>query len=91
MEIATGMMIRRPHVQDQLKKMQENHALRNLMLLKNSEPFAVDSAKQDSMKSEVEHSWTFLYHLLAFLLCLHHPCLSFLFLFLSSINIRTHP
>ena len=45
-----------------------------------------DSVWQESMRSEVEHSWTFLFHPLVFLLCLHHPCLSclsFLFLFRS--------
>ena len=46
------------------------------------------------MRSEVEHSLICLFHLLAFLLCLHHPCLSFLsflFLFVSSGSIHTHP
>ena len=45
------------------------------------------------MWSEVAHSWTYLCHLLVFLLCHHHPCLSclsFLFLFLSSGSTHTH-
>ena len=72
------------------------------MLLKSSELLllvvvvaaaVVGSEWQESMRSEVEHSWTFLFHLLVFLLCLHHPCLSylsFLCLFLFSGNIHTH-
>ena len=60
-----------PHVLGQSLQLQRNHAL-SLMLLKGSELVVVvaaavvvdDSVWQESMRSEVEHSWTFLFHLL---------------------------
>ena len=78
-----------PHVLGQSLQLQRNHAL-SLMLLKGSELVVVvaaavvvdDSVWQESMRSEVEHSWTFLVHLLVFLLCLPSG-LSFLFLSFS--------
>ena len=90
-----------PHMLIESLQMQRNHD-QGLMLLKSSELLllvllllvvVVGSVWQESMRSEVEHSWTYLCHLLVFLLCHHHPCLScrlFLFLFLFSGNIRTH-
>jgi len=90
---SSWVAVKHPHVQGQPQQMQENHAL-SLMLLKSNELVVVDSAKQELMRSEVEHSWIFLFHLLVFLLCLHQPCLSclsFLVLFLSSANIHIHP
>ena len=60
-----------PHVLGQSLQLQRNHAL-SLMLLKGSELVVVvaaavvvdDSVWQESMRSEVEHSWTVLFHLL---------------------------
>ena len=85
-----------PHVLVQSLQLQRNHD-QSLMLQKSSELVAaVGFVWQESMRSGVEHSWTYLCHLLVFLLCHHHPCLSFLsflsfpFLFLFSGNIHTH-
>ena len=84
-------------------QLQRNHAL-SLMLLKGSELVVVvvaaavvvdDSVWQESMRSEVEHSWTVLFHLLvssftfiilAFLAFLSYS-FSFSFSFLLEISI----
>ena len=78
-----------PHVLVQPPQMQRIHD-QNLMLQKNNELVAVVGfVWQELMWSAVEHSLTCLFHLLAFLLCHHHPCLSclsFLFMFLFSFS-----
>ena len=91
-----ALSLQHQHVLVQLFQMKRNHD-QNLKLQKNNELVEfVDSVWQELMWSEVEHSSTCLFHLLAFLLFHHHPCLSclsflFLFLFLSSGSIHTHP
>ena len=72
-----GWLPEHPHVQGQPQKMKQNRAL-SLMLLKSNELVVVDSARQELMRSGVEDSWIFLFHLLVFLLCLHFIILVFL-------------
>ena len=68
-------------------KMKLNH-VQNLSLQWNHEPVVVAGSEwQEPMKFEVEHSLTCPFHLLVYLLCLHHPCRSCLsFLCLCSGN-----
>ena len=68
-------MSKHPHGLVQSLQLQRNHD-QSLTLQKSSELVAaVGFVWQESMRSEVEHSWIYLCHLLVFLLCHHHSCL----------------